>query len=97
MEILCNPANVIFQAQTLIRGLVERGGYFRLFQYKTPLVSSIFKIPSSNHIGKTPNNQEVTSTTIIVMTSLPIGNQCLLPIPAVLLRVKSIIHGFAAF
>ena len=55
MEILCNPANVIFQAQTLIRGLVEKGGYFKLKKYQTPLVSSILKIPSSNHIGKTPN------------------------------------------
>ena len=61
MGILCNPANVILKAPTLIRGLVEEGGYFRLFQYKTPLVSSILKIPSSNHIGKTPNNQEFTS------------------------------------
>ena len=60
MGILCNLVYVIFQAVTLIRGLVGKGVCFRLNQYKTPLVSSILKIPSSNHVGKTPNNQEFT-------------------------------------
>ena len=68
---------------------------------RPPCYQASLKFQPQTTLVRPPNNQDCGASlprkTIIVTTSLRIGTQCLPPLLVVLLRVKSIIRGFAAF